>query len=757
MTLPSGRTAAYDESNAPSQQGLPAGTRSSRTWVVLVLAALAALLLIVDPLSWRSPPPAGPGTYAWETVRVDGGGWVTGVVPTPSGAVYARTDVGGAYRWEQEGEGRWRQLLTYDGVSDPVSSDYKVEGLAVAPSDDDVVYLAVGDSVQDRHGSILRSDDGGRTWDRSAQQFTIHGNAEWRQAGARLAVSPDDADVVYFGSRTEGLWRSDDAGAEWEQLTSLPVRAPLDDGDPAGVTFVRFGPAQLADEAPRVLWVGVEGVGVLRSEDGGGSWDVVLDTPGGVPKDAEVSEDGRLYVVVVGQSGGVYRVAPGDDDATSISPGGNPAVLAVDPADPDRVIVGDDGVRDGFLWRSTDAGDTWDTLDVAIRSPDARWPTQTDLEDYMSAGDLAFDPARPGTLWFAEGMGAWRSEDLQDDEVTWTFASHGIEELVSNDAVKPAGRSLITAHWDRNLFRHPADGPAEPGLTPRFNSAWSLATAPDDASFVVAVVDDHRFCCEDDGLAGQSGYSQDGGRSWRRFASLESEQHPDELAFGNIAVSAGDTDNLVWVPSNGGQVHYSRDRGQTWTPADYPGSEPHFAHYLQRDVLTTDQERPGTFYVLDAEGVLRSTDGGATWQLRQGHGLPDRHSRRFNATLSTVPGATGELLLTTGLLDEGSHGLFRSTDGGDTWTEEAGLADVGRFGFGRAADRDDVPLLFATGRQGGTRGLWRSQDLGRTWELLTHAPGGRYQDVTVLAGDPDVPGRVYVGFSGTGFVVGTPR
>jgi len=717
----------------------------------LAAAVLAAVLV----------RPGASGTsfkeldYAWEPVAVNGGGWVTGLSPTDSGAVYARTDVGGAYRWDEE-RTKWTQMMTLNSVPDPESADYAVESLAVAPSNAEVVYAAVGDTLEVRRGRVLRSDDAGRSWRASSRRFTVHGNADWRQAGARLAVDPADPDVVLLGTRREGLWRSDDGGQDWERLADLPEARSTSDQDPAGVTFLLFDDGgERRDEATQSLWAGVEGVGVLRSEDAGESWDVVHPTPDGVPRDAELASDGRLYVVVAGGGAQVLRLSPGGTSVDTIGPGGTPSAVAVDPEDPDRLFVGDEGVRDGFLWRSEDGGDNWDTLDVALASPDVDWPLKTDLGNYMSAGDLAFDPARPGTLWFAEGSGVWRSDDLDDGEVTWSFTSTGIEELVSNDAVKPPGQPLITAHWDRNLFRHPSSG-AEPVLSDRFNSAWSLDIAASDRSRLVAVVDDHRFCCDEDGLAGQSGWSSDSGASWQRFGSLVDGDHPEGLAFGNIAISSGDADNLVWLPSNGAPVHYSKDGGASWAPSDYPGSEPHFAYFLHRDVLTADPDVTGTFYALDADGIVRSTDGGATWTMQRSEGLPDRPALRFNATLATVPDRSGELLLTTGRLDEGSHGLFRSTDAGDTWTELSGLLDVGRFAAGPALTTGGPPVLFATGRTGDTQGLWRSADDAKTWQLVSRAPAGRHQEITVLAPDPEVPGRVYVGFLGTGFVSGGP-
>jgi hypothetical protein len=81
-------------------------------------------------------------------------------------------------------------MITFDGVPGPDSADYMVESLAVAPSDGEVVYAAVGDTLDARSGRVLRSDDAGESWRASERRFTVHGNAPWRQAGARLAVDP---------------------------------------------------------------------------------------------------------------------------------------------------------------------------------------------------------------------------------------------------------------------------------------------------------------------------------------------------------------------------------------------------------------------------------------------------------------------------------------------------------------------------------------------------------------------------------------
>ncbi|MGN6510282.1 MAG: hypothetical protein ACTHLD_12555, partial [Chitinophaga sp.] len=79
----------------------------------------------------------GMVSYDWGNVAIGGGGYVTGMVihPTTSNRMYARTDVGGAYRWDGTNQ-RWQPML--DGIS-----TIRVDGMALDAHAPDRVYLAL--------------------------------------------------------------------------------------------------------------------------------------------------------------------------------------------------------------------------------------------------------------------------------------------------------------------------------------------------------------------------------------------------------------------------------------------------------------------------------------------------------------------------------------------------------------------------------------------------------------------------------------
>lgn len=748
------------------------------------LSALAATacLLAVGPTA-QALEPAGQLTAAattaadamdWSAVKTNGGGWVTGMVTGPTGEVYSRTDVGGAYRWDETAK-TWQQMLTATGVQGAVETDYGVESLAVAPSNGKVLYAAVGDSLSTANGRILRSADGGTTWRDGGARFKVHGNGEWRWGGERLSIDPVNPDVVVFGSRTEGVQRSEDGGVTWTRLPA-PVGAPVG-WQPAGVSFTMFDPASpVVGGKTQGAWIGVQNVGVLRTDDAGRTWRVLHGVSNGVPRDAELSSNGSLFVVVHGYPSQVVRIArTGAVTNVSPSPGGGFAMVAVDPTNPSRVFVGDDGVRDGKLWRSLDGGSTWTALNIALAADDnSRWATTAEIDQWMSGGALAFDPARPGTLWFAEGMGMWRTNDLADSEVTWTFTSDGIEELVSNAAVKPPGKPLVTASWDRGLFRHPTPTVGGASLPHRrsFGSAWDLAASPTDGNFLVAVLNDHQDA------SGQtypdrkaSASSTDGGATWTRFPALDRGTAPSDMMFGNIAVSAHDSNNIVWVPSNVpmAKAYYTRDRGTSWLPSTMVGAVAgdylHPAHYLKREILTADATTAGTFYALggnNSTGIAvlwKTVDGGATFAkvVTSGLSRTGYWDFRYNSHLVSVPGKPGVLFALAGRTDDGTRPYWRSTDGGRTWSQLENLRNAHAMGVGASMTPGGNPTLFTYGTVGSASGLYRSSDLGNSWTQVSGHVRDWYQSITAITGDPEVPGKVYVGFIGGGFSVGSVK
>ena len=163
-------------------------------------------------------------SYLWRNVVIGGGGFVAAIIthPAQKGLMYARTDVGGAYRWDDSAK-RWIPITDWIGMADINLTG--IESLAVDPSDPNRVYLAAGiySNPRSGNGAMLRSTDQGRTWERTDMPLKMGGNETGRFNGERLAVDPNDGKILFFGSRHDGLWKSADYGATWNQVKSFPT------------------------------------------------------------------------------------------------------------------------------------------------------------------------------------------------------------------------------------------------------------------------------------------------------------------------------------------------------------------------------------------------------------------------------------------------------------------------------------------------------------------------------------------------------
>ena len=125
-----------------------------------------AIALPATKTSAADAPAAVP--YNWKSVQIVGGGFVDGFVfhPTAKDVLYARTDIGGAYRRNPQTQ-RWEPMLDWVPYAD--LNLMGVESIAVDPADPTKVYLACGTytAAEVPDGAILRSSDQGRTFERT--------------------------------------------------------------------------------------------------------------------------------------------------------------------------------------------------------------------------------------------------------------------------------------------------------------------------------------------------------------------------------------------------------------------------------------------------------------------------------------------------------------------------------------------------------------------------------------------------------------
>lgn len=143
-----------------------------------------------------------------------------------------------------------------------------------------------------------------------------------------------------------------------------------------------------------------------------------------------------------------------------------------------------------------------------------------------------------------------------------------------------------------------------------------------------------------------------------------------------------------------------------------------------------------------------SSDGGATFAATAATGLP-KGPVRFNA----VPAREGDIWMAGGSSSD-VYGLWHSTDSGATFEKVPAVQEADTVGFGKASPGNTYPAIYLNAKIGGVRGFFRSDDAGATFLRINDNRNQYGSANTVIAGDPNVYGRVYVGTNGRGVIYG---
>jgi xyloglucan-specific exo-beta-1,4-glucanase len=723
----------------------------------------------LDSFTSSATPAEQKTDYQWRNVQIEGMGFVTGLVihPTVPDLIYIRTDAGGAFRWDSANH-HWLPLM--DQLESINYNPYSVESIALDPQNPDVVYVAVGDYTKEPKGEILKSTDRGESWTSTdlrtpdGQRVRMGGNEDWRWAGERLVVDPSDSQVLYFGSRLDGLYHSIDGAKSWQKVADFP-----NESGKTEVSFIVLGglpPHRNPSSQKRAqnLHVGLMGGGVYSSLDGGSTWKFLDGQPDGYPQQAILTADGSLYVTFFAphqdtSKGGVWQYT--DDQWLNITPVAdrNYSAIAVDPHNSDHVLVTTFPLSPDGLYRSIDGGKHWQSLKLNVRTPEW-WP---DWHLYTLMGGLAIDPHHANRVWLTNGFGVLRTEDISANPSDWSTPMANLEELVTlvvKSPPVPGGAALLSGVADMAGFRHErlTAIPRQTYDKGTFGDTTGIDFSEANPNIVVRVGSSPGQGGREDSH-GRGAYSSDNGRSWQSFSTM-----PPGAANGKVAVSATLQPNgypvIVWAPQGEVYPYRSLNGGRTWLPVKGAPNRTTLQLWFGSQALTADcvdgylfylykyNERPnqGTFY--------RSTDSGETWQ-QTAIGLPDHWLHSVKA----VPFKRGEVWLSV----EDSP-LLRSHDAGISFQPLANVQVAEAFAFGKAAPGRSNPTVFIYGVVNQSKGLFRSDDAtslpgdaaGAQWVNISQGQHA-FENIAYLEADLLVFGRVYVGTAGRGIFYGDPK
>ena len=279
-------------------------------------------------------------------------------------------------------------------------------------------------------------------------------------------------------------------------------------------------------------------------------------------------------------------------------------------------------------------------------------------------------------------------------------------------------------------------------------SIGAIAVAPSNAS--VIYVGSGESDMRSDIAQGNGMYrSSDGGKTWSSIGLADSQQ------IARIRIHPSNPD-LVYVAALGHPygpnaergLFRSRDGGKTWqrilsrnndndTGAIDVAFEPGNPNVLYAALWQT-RRTPWSVYPPSngpGSGLFKSVDGGDTWTEIRGHGFPDKPGRIGLAVAPSNPQRV------YAVVDASDGGMYRSDDGGANWTRASSDARVWSRGwyFGEiAVEPDNADVVYSCNVN-----LFRSDDGGKTFAPIKGAPGG--DDYHALWIDPRHPQRRILG------------
>jgi photosystem II stability/assembly factor-like uncharacterized protein len=663
----------------------------------------------------------GPAEYESLKYRLVGpavGGRVSrvaGVAGNPLVA-YAATASGGVWKSEDGG-------ITWKSIWDdqPISS---IGSIAVAPSNPNVIYVGSGEAnirgnVAAGNG-IYKSNDAGKSWQHVWIQEGQIGTMVVHPSTPDIAFAAVLGHA--FGPNPErGVYRTKDGGKTWQQVLKKDNDTGASDVciDPSNPSIVFAGFWQ-ARRTPWGLTSAGPGSGLYGSKDGGDTWKQLKK--GGLPDGiwgkvgcAVAPSDGRrVYALIEADKGGLYRSDDGGDSwslasdhhairqrpwyySTMTVDPTNPDVIWfpqvpllrsidgghtvkrvrgahhgdnhdiwIDPKNPKRVIDGNDGGID-LTWNG---GETWYTPEIPIAqfyhvSVDSAVPyhvagAMQDLGTAQGPSDsLAEGGITSGDWWDVGGGEAGHTaSDPSDPDVVYAGEYMGI---ITRYDHKTGNAPQVSAF--------PDDGSGHGADWAKYRFQWTapIATSPHDPKVVY-----------------HGGNvllrSQDGGQTWAAISPDLTRNDKAKQGWSGGPVTGDNTGaewyctifaiaespkekGLIWVGSDDGLVHVTRDGGQHWTDATPKGAP----EWGTVDLIEPSSFDAATAYVVfdnhrmdDTRPYLyKTTDYGRSWKSVTGNLPKDVYLHAVRED----PKARGFLWAGT------ERGVAFSRDDGANWTQ----------------------------------------------------------------------------------------
>ena len=634
------------------------------------------------------------GGYTWKPITDKYfGGTIGGIAIYPANPDIVYVGTG---EWTLRGNASYGDGLfkTTDGGATwdtlGLAETRQISRVIVHPWNPDIVYVAAlgHESGPNPERGVFRSKDGGKTWQKVLFVNDSVGATD-------LVMDPIDPNVLYAamwrvqrkpwdlisGGAGDGIWKSTDGGDHWTDITHHP-------GLPAGIIGNVGLAVSPADH--QLVWAMIESDsgGLFRSDNAGATWTRVNDAnnkslDGMGPHwrpfyFSKVTADPKDVNTLYLPNGVLFRSTDGGKHFTQVQPYDNlwdTHMLWIAPDDPNRMIVAaDQGAR-----VSMNKGATWSTTGYATG------------QFYHIIATNHFPYRVCGAQQDNSGSCGPSRTDGMFDISAWYYPGGGESGIIAVDPVHP---DVTYAAGER--VNHAK------GVETRMIEAWQRTAPPMTAQYrfnwttpIIVSPHDPNTLYEGGNVLFRS---TDGGRDWKPISPDLTRHDPSTLVIAGRPITV----------ENSGAENYAT----IFTIAESPVTK-------------------GVIWVGSDDGMLHVTrDGGAHWQDVTPKVPPFTRMSIIDA--SSHAAGTAYLAANRQMLDDYKPYLFKTTDYGATWTEiDAGLPAKE---FTHVVREDPVRrgLLFA----GTERGVWFSLDDGGHWQKLQrNLPPVPVHDIVIKDGD----------------------
>jgi photosystem II stability/assembly factor-like uncharacterized protein len=679
---------------------------------------LLALALVLLASSARAA--LDPGLLAGMSARSIGPAGMSGRVPAVAAVesnpnvVYIGAAAGGVWK-STNGGLTWTPVFDDQAVS-------SIGAVAVAPSNPDVVWVGTGEgnprnSVSVGDG-VYRSLDGGRTW--------AHLGLEKTERITRIVVHPTDPDVAWVAalgqewgeSPERGVYKTEDGGKTWSRVLYVDPRTGAAELviDPRNPNKL-FASLWQYRRWPYFFKSGGPGSGLFVTYDGGRTWKRYAEEDG-LPKGdlgrigiaISHSSPDVVYATVEAAKSAVIRSDDGGRSWQTVNDryDANPrpfyfAHLMVDPELPNRVYSLDFNIR-----VSNDGGKSFEDLisgalihgdyhGIWISSKDPSWLYVTNDGGVAVSHDrgktmrfvttlpfgqlyhVAVDNETPYNVYGGlQDNSSWRGPNtvwqqggIRSHEWTPLVGGDGFEtrpDVADSNLVYTMSQGGEIIRYDLRTGETRAIKPSPPeGTKLRFNWNAGFATDPLEPGTIY--------------MGSQLLHkSTDRGETWTAISPDLTTNNPDwqhQEVSGGLTRDVSNAENyttilavapspvqkgVIWVGTDDGRLHVTRDGGKTWTSLEknVPGVP---ANTWIPNILASKFDAGSAYVVLDNHRredfktyVYRTDDYGGTWKS-----LATADLRGYAHVIEQDPGDRDLLFLGT------EFGLWVSNDGGARW------------------------------------------------------------------------------------------